>query len=260
MTTAESIYSAQGGKPKAGGGYICHCPAHDDKNPSLSVDDGDNGRPLIKCWSGCTQESVIAALKARGAWFDDEKSLTPAELKAQMDEAESRKAARIESELIKQAKAAIKARKILDGAVGDPAKHPYAIKKGVSLGDKVRRGLWPQRNWMDALLVPGYASDKSLSTVQAINIDGEKNFLSGGRITSCFHPIGKISGASGLVVIGEGLATVAAVCEVMGCPGVVAFSAVNLEPVALAIRELAPDAEIVIVADDDQKEGCHESR
>jgi putative DNA primase/helicase len=257
MTTAESIYSAQGGKPKAGGGYMCHCPAHDDKNPSLSVDDGDNGRPLIKCWSGCTQESVINALKSRGVWLDDEMSLTPAELKAQRGEAERRKAVRIESELAKKAKAAIKARKILDGAVEDPAKHPYAIKKGVSLGDKVRRGLWPQRNWLDALLVPGYASDKRLSTVQAINIDGEKDFLSGGRITACFHPIGTISGASGLVVIGEGLATVAAVCEVMGCPGVVAFSAGNLEPVAREIRQLAPLADIALIADDDQKPGGH---
>ena len=68
--SAESIYSILGGKPKSGGGYLCHCPAHEDKNPSLSVDDGDNGRPLVKCWSGCPQEAVVDALKERGAWPD----------------------------------------------------------------------------------------------------------------------------------------------------------------------------------------------
>ena len=70
VMSAESIYSILGGKPKSGGGYLCHCPAHEDKSPSLSVDDGDNGRPLVKCWSGCPQEAVVDALKERGAWPD----------------------------------------------------------------------------------------------------------------------------------------------------------------------------------------------
>ena len=37
------------------------CPAHEDRNPSLSVSNGD-GRVLVKCHAGCTTEQVVAAL------------------------------------------------------------------------------------------------------------------------------------------------------------------------------------------------------
>ena len=43
------------------------CPAHDDRNPSLSVSD-KNGKILVKCWAGCTQEAVIGALRDLGLW------------------------------------------------------------------------------------------------------------------------------------------------------------------------------------------------
>ena len=144
----------------------------------------------------------------------------------------------------------------------NPLLHQYYIKKAVTLGDKVHRGAWPQKGWDDALIVPIYSSEGTLASLQAIHPDPsiKKDFLADGRIKGCFYLIGKISGVSGLIVIGEGLATVAAVCEVMGCPGVVAFSAGNLEAVAKEIRTLAPLADIVLIADDDQKEDCHESR
>ena len=37
------------------------CPAHDDKNPSLSITEKD-GKILLKCWAGCTNEEVVDAL------------------------------------------------------------------------------------------------------------------------------------------------------------------------------------------------------
>ncbi len=43
------------------------CPAHDDRNPSLSVSD-KNGKILVKCFAGCTQEEVIGALRDLGLW------------------------------------------------------------------------------------------------------------------------------------------------------------------------------------------------
>jgi hypothetical protein len=37
------------------------CPAHDDHNPSLKVREGDNGKPIAKCWSrGCSYEQIVA--------------------------------------------------------------------------------------------------------------------------------------------------------------------------------------------------------
>src|SRR5215212_4312929 len=38
------------------------CPAHDDRDPSLSVKEGDDGCVLINCFTGCAFQNVIAAL------------------------------------------------------------------------------------------------------------------------------------------------------------------------------------------------------
>ena len=56
----ESLVTMLNGKPK-GKGYIACCPAHDDKHPSLSINE-DNGKILIKCWSGCSVESIVSAI------------------------------------------------------------------------------------------------------------------------------------------------------------------------------------------------------
>ena len=51
------------GNPK---GHV-HCPAHEDRTPSLSVSNGNN-KILVKCFGGCDQDRVISALKARDLW------------------------------------------------------------------------------------------------------------------------------------------------------------------------------------------------
>lgn len=42
--------------------WKARCPAHADRNPSLSVTLGDQGGALIHCYAGCTPESIVAAL------------------------------------------------------------------------------------------------------------------------------------------------------------------------------------------------------
>ncbi len=50
-------------KPKPNGGFRALCPAHDDHNPSLDIDPGDNGSPLVICRScGAKYHAVIQAL------------------------------------------------------------------------------------------------------------------------------------------------------------------------------------------------------
>ena len=44
-----------------------HCPAHDDDKPSLVVSEGQ-GKTLVHCKAGCSQDAVIGALKERGLW------------------------------------------------------------------------------------------------------------------------------------------------------------------------------------------------
>lgn len=38
------------------------CPTHDDRNPSLSVQEGEDGRVLIHCHAGCDTRDVVAAV------------------------------------------------------------------------------------------------------------------------------------------------------------------------------------------------------
>ena len=47
--------------------WIARCPAHNDQNPSLSIDKKD-GKLLFYCHAGCSQDEVIDALKAKGLW------------------------------------------------------------------------------------------------------------------------------------------------------------------------------------------------
>lgn len=44
-------------------GYSARCPAHDDNANSLSVNEGDGGRPLFFCHAGCEYGEIKAALK-----------------------------------------------------------------------------------------------------------------------------------------------------------------------------------------------------
>ncbi len=53
--------------PKPGNWLAC-CPAHDDKSPSMSVRELDDGRVLIHCFAGC---SVAEILSAVGLTFSD---------------------------------------------------------------------------------------------------------------------------------------------------------------------------------------------
>lgn len=44
-----------------GSGWMARCPAHDDRNPSLSIGEGDDGRTLLCCHAGCDTEAVLTA-------------------------------------------------------------------------------------------------------------------------------------------------------------------------------------------------------
>jgi putative DNA primase/helicase len=52
---------------RVGGSLMARCPAHDDRNPSLSIRETD-GKVLVHCHAGCQQRDVIAALRDRGLW------------------------------------------------------------------------------------------------------------------------------------------------------------------------------------------------
>lgn len=44
------------------GRWLACCPAHDDRSPSLSIRELDDGRVLIHCFTGCSTGDVLAAV------------------------------------------------------------------------------------------------------------------------------------------------------------------------------------------------------
>lgn len=44
------------------GRWMARCPAHGDKGPSLSVREGEDGRILLHCFSGCSFSEIVTAL------------------------------------------------------------------------------------------------------------------------------------------------------------------------------------------------------
>jgi phage/plasmid primase-like uncharacterized protein len=144
---------------------------------------------------------------------------------------------------------------------GQVQDHGYAKRKAVDFGPHVRRFMGGGK--ADFLLVPAYDKSAKLWTLQRI-ADGkafgggerDKDFLKDGRIGGCFCPVGASFRNAAKVLIGEGLATVAAAVQATGLPGVVAFDAGNLSAVAKVVREMAATgADLIILADDDQKPG-----
>jgi hypothetical protein len=72
-----NIFRSLGGKRTGKNSWLVKCPCpghgkgHGDKNPSLSVSIGANGKPLFYCFAGCTYDEVTDALKARGLTLDE---------------------------------------------------------------------------------------------------------------------------------------------------------------------------------------------
>lgn len=120
------------------------------------------------------------------------------------------------------------------------AQHSYLSTKGVKAhGLRVHSGL---------LLVPLRDAQGVLHSLQTITAEGDKRFLSGGRVKGCYLSIGR---PSGRIVIAEGYATAATIHEDTGSAVAVAFNSGNLLPVAKALRSKYPCIDLVIAADDD---------
>jgi len=63
------------GVKKNGKGYVARCPAHQDKNPSLSVREAED-RILMHCFKGCDIKDICAAIGIQvGDLFNDRPAL-----------------------------------------------------------------------------------------------------------------------------------------------------------------------------------------
>ena len=64
MTTpTELLLSALPDPRRSGDGWAASCPAHEDRQASLSVGTGDDGGALVHCHAGCEPEAIVRALR-----------------------------------------------------------------------------------------------------------------------------------------------------------------------------------------------------
>lgn len=133
-------------------------------------------------------------------------------------------------------------------AASEAGTSPYLTRKGVQPhGVRFAPDGW--------LLVPVRDGAGTLWNVQRIApakpADGpDKLFLAGGRKSGLWHMLGNPAGAA-VLLVAEGYATAASLHQATGYPVAVAFDVGNLLHVAKALRQLHPDALLVLCGDDD---------
>ena len=122
--------------------------------------------------------------------------------------------------------------------------HPYLVEKGLKQAN-IKQS---KRDGLDVLLVPLKDAEGKLWSLQRIYPDGKKVFLKNGRVKRLFHTIGTPTQKH---ILTEGYATAASIYESTGICVHVAFNCGNLRGAAEELRQLHPDSELIIAADDD---------
>ena len=52
-------------RPNGKSRWMAACPAHEDKTPSLAVQELSDGRILVKCFAGCSGSEIVASVGLR---------------------------------------------------------------------------------------------------------------------------------------------------------------------------------------------------
>lgn len=136
--------AVRGRRPRRSGmGWTSLCPVHEDRHPSLSVREGDDGRALVRCHAGCEFRAIIAAL-----------GLKPGDLKR--DDHQARQ------------------RRTMAGVDPLPSQAQLALWRRRLLGDEDVLGrLNQRRGWtLDALESLGLGLDGERLTIPVCDRDG----------------------------------------------------------------------------------------
>lgn len=212
----------------------------DDKNGSLNgwyVLFGDNNaKGCFGSWKLGINETW--SLKNFSTYTQQEK----AEYAKQMARA---KEERKKAQAVVHKEARSEAEKLWSDAKPETGNHKYLREKGVE-AYRIRSNGYK-------LLIPLRDSAGVLHSLQFIDLNGKKLFLSGGAIQGHYFGIGK---PNGQIIIAEGYSTAATIHQATGHATAVSFNAGNILPVAKALREQFPDIAIIIAGDNDtQTEG-----
>jgi phage/plasmid primase-like uncharacterized protein len=252
---AASIIAGLGGNTGTG---MCLCPAHDDKTPSLKISVGENGKPLWKCFAGCSQDAVLSELRARGLWHqqhsaaeagDDGHGEAPAPDDIEHDLQRFHRAYKI-------LRAAAKASRSQDIA---PA--TYLENRGITLvppsalilpKEKAAQYTGRRFSAMVCTIIDDNALLGAHLTFLTLNgaakIAGDRPRQMFGRAKGGYVVCG-VTDAEEPLIVGEGIETTLSAMQLAGLPGIAALSATNLGSPDLTVPACT---EVIIGADNDE--------
>ena len=195
-------------------------------------------------WHSTPVESAVF-----GSWKDGiqriwrastNERLTAAERAEQQRKYRAAQQARIEEEARVRAEAAARAEKLWNSARPANNDHPYLQRKKVPA--------YGLRQLREQLVIPLRDATGRLWSLQFIDADGRKKFLTGGRIQGCYLAIGR---PRDVLLLCEGYATAATLFQATGHATAACFNCGNLAHVARALRAKFPRLRFVIAADND---------
>jgi hypothetical protein len=252
MLTAETLAERLGGG-RSGVGWLARCPAHTDRQPSLSLQDTEDGKVLVYCHAGCDQRHVIAELRARGLWdgrpqrrFLRKRTAHPANALPDRDEA-------------KRTGAALGIWKRTTPAGGTPVESylaarglhlppPPTLRFHAGMKHHPSGGFWPA---MVALVTRG---------VDDTPIGIHRTFLSrdgNGKapvepqkmmLGPCRGGAVRLAPAGDVLMIGEGIETCLAAMQATGKPAWAALSTAGMRGLSLPIEV----CDVIVLADGDE--------
>jgi len=226
---AKTIANALNGQ-KSDNGFVAHCPAYKDNNPSLSIQE-KHGKVLLHFFAGCSQDEVLSALRQRGLW----------QAKPQ---AGVSKASKPHSTCLVPSLAAGSPQALWEQYSPVSPSHLYLTSKRIGThGARAVPG-------DSTLAIPLTDTASVIHGLQYISGDGTKKFLPGTRVKGHFFLVGNARDGDPLY-IAEGFATAASIHKAMDGQVAVAFNAGNLVSVAKVLHYQWPERALVICADDD---------
>lgn len=235
-------------------------------SPAYIAKDARDVWKSLKSRKGITIATLFYEAKKAG-WKDDTayKKPSAAEIEQRRKARAERDALAAQHELAAQEAAALKAQALWDAAAPCDS-HPYLERKDVK-SHGLRYGKFEIESIdaatgevtvfaMSALLMPIMDRSRKIWTLQAFSAkpEGRKSLLKSGRKSGNFFVIGskpQMVDDRPVFVLAEGYATGASVHEATGHMVMVCVDAGNLRNVARQVRERAPNAIIVIGADND---------
>ena len=119
---------------------------------------------------------------------------------------------------------------------------PYHVRKGVGLGSAKLEG--------NNVVIPIYSAEGKTVGTQTITPRGDKRFTAGMAKEGAFGVVG--GAIEGVCYIAEGWATAASVSASTGRPAIFALDAGNLPKVAAVLKEIRPNAQLIVAADNDE--------